>query len=168
MIRKIVFELVVSFLIGMLPVLYAAIDGSTDQLKDFIGVLLMQNSLILYYMLALLGASLAVAGLNRFIWKRTEVSRNRWNFWTAALLEAGSSAIGILRATAGVLISISVLWVLTEPETLVLTTFSEMLGLGVVAVIECAIIKEWHSNSERMTRVPGGASQKITEIVPRG
>lgn len=153
MIRKIVFELMVGFLIAMVPIAYAFIDTSTERQKEMIGALMLSNGFILYYMLTLFVAYLAVAGLNWLIWKPTDLSRQRWNFWTGVLLEAGSGVIGILRATAGVLLAFPILWLVTEPETVKFGEAAEMFAIGVVGLFECAILKSWQTDLQLKTRV---------------
>lgn len=153
MIRMIAFELVVGFLIAVVPMLYAYSLDSTEALKSMMSTLLLTNGFLVNYLLALFVAFLAVAGLSRLIWKRSDFSRKQWAFWTMVLMEAGTSIIGILRATTGVLLAFPIMWVLSDPQSVDIREAAKLSGMGLIGLIECIVLRKWTMESQLKNRI---------------
>lgn len=127
--------LVVAFS-GILPVGLLYLSGGIDDVVAFIQASIPQGYLLAYGLL-LAVLFYFVELIDRSLWKRTDAQRLFWLFLTSCLRKISSNLLGLWRVFSGVLLSIPLLWVFTEPNINSYMLVLPYLGYGLAALLEC-------------------------------
>lgn len=129
-------ELIISMLLGSVPVFLGYFLGGAELLLTVIKAV-MPESYYIFYSFALTAIYFLVSFADRFFLKRTDRQRQTMRFLTSTWREIGSGLISLWRVLCGAILAIPILWLVVEPETIRFGKFFGALLLSAALLIEC-------------------------------
>lgn len=133
-------EFSISLLLAAVPAFFAYASGGVELLTELTKSMMTHKWLMIYSMVGF-GLFILVSYLEwRFLF-HSDVFRKFHRFVSEVLYEMASSFLGILRITAGIFISVFMLWLVFDYSREMLWSFTVILVFGVVALVEACWIR---------------------------
>ncbi|PCM44889.1 hypothetical protein [Marinobacter sp. ANT_B65] len=133
-------ELSISLLLAAVPVFFAYASGDVELLTELTKSMMTHKWLMIYSMVGF-GLFILVSYLEWRILFHSNALRKFHRFVSEVLYEMASSFLGILRITAGIFISLFMIWLVFDYSQEMLWSFTMILVFGVVALVEACWIR---------------------------
>ncbi len=140
-------ELKVIGYLAVLPALLAFFFGGDGLLMTVVKALT-ANKWIMYYSMAAAAMFVSLAYIKwRFMFGSRKLEK-KINETACDLKESAGSFLGILRVSAGLLLTIPVLWLAVEYNAEQLPQMSYLFLVGFIALVECVYLRKWLKHIE--------------------
>lgn len=133
-------EFSISILLAAFPAFFAYASGGVELLTELTKSMMTHKWIMIYSMVGF-GLFIVVSYLEwRFLFN-SDALRKFHRFVSEVLYEMASSFLGILRITAGIFISVFLLWLVFDYSREMLLSFTGILLFGVIALVEACWIR---------------------------
>ncbi|WP_341581696.1 hypothetical protein [Marinobacter metalliresistant] len=133
-------EFWISILLAAFPAFLAYASGGVELLTELTKSMMTHKWIMIYSMVGF-GLFIVVSYLEwRFLF-HSDALRKFHRFVSEVLYEMASSFLGILRITAGIFISVFMLWLIFDYSREMLLSFTGILLFGVIALVEACWIR---------------------------
>ena len=141
-------ELLVILFLAVVPILLAYPLGGQELFDDVVKSMIAPRLVIFYMFFGLFVFGL-VAFLNWFYLSRFSLLEKIHDLISRVFYEVATCFVGLLRFTAGMLLSIPVMWLLNDFSAEGLPRMRYIFFYGFVAFIECLILSRWLESFKR-------------------
>ncbi|GGO80043.1 hypothetical protein GCM10011348_15850 [Marinobacterium nitratireducens] len=131
------YELILGFLLGGLPILLVHLFGDQELLLEIMRGLSPARPLLAYQFVAGLIAW-GVIQYHAHTFLARDSDRDRRKRWGGVLSELPGAALGVLRTASGLLLTFSVLWLIDGPDRDNLINIASTFGTGLAGSATCA------------------------------
>lgn len=141
-------ELLVILFLAVVPIFLAYGVGGQQLFDDVVKSMIAPN-LVVFYMFLGLFVFGAVAFLNWFYLSRFSLLEKIHDLISRVFSEVATCFVGVLRFSAGMLLSIPLIWLSNDYSAESLPRMGYIFFLGIVIFIECLILSRWLESFKR-------------------
>ena len=138
-------EVILMFLVGVFPVLIIYFRGGVNSLKSFINFSIPPETIFFYFLAFFLAHALLAYISKPYIGNVPLERRDRVKQRIILFGDVGAGLLGIYRLVSGILLAGTILWKLTDPNTLTNMQFIGMLLISILFFTGVCLMSYFHN-----------------------